>query len=423
MTLVLALTVGGSCAPIVAAVRDYKPDFVCFFATGGARGSRQTVDGPGRPCRTDTGDAPSIVAQASLPADSYQIVEVEDPDDPEGIFATCHRVLCELAQRFPEAHYVADYTGGSKSMSVGLSLAALGCGWDLSLVRGQRPDLVKVANGTEMAGLVNAWNIRVRQQMEEARRLFNSYAYASASALLGNLIRQHPVSPPLDRTLRLWVAYSRGFDAWDRFDHAGAAQILSALPGEGIPWPFLKALVGQTHATGYEPVMDLIRNAERRAARGRYDDAVARLYRAIELLAQTRLRQREPPIDSANLDVEVLPAHLRPKYEWKRASGIEQGWGTQVKLGLFQDYCLLAELDDPLGRLFDSVGNRLREALKKRNHSILAHGSKPLQKGDYDEMHAITIDLVERGLDSLGVRVAAPQFPQLDEGGLRPRAG
>jgi hypothetical protein len=42
---------------------------------------------------------------------------------------------------------------------------------------------------------------------------------------------------------------------------------------------------------GYEIVEDLLLNAERRAMQDRYDDAVGRLYRALELLVQIRLLQ------------------------------------------------------------------------------------------------------------------------------------
>ena len=421
MTTILALTVGGSCAPIVTAVRDYRPDLVCFIASGGPRGSRVTVDGPGRPCRGTTEDAPSIVAQLGLSAQQYRVVEVPDPDAFPEIYASCRNALRELMEEFPGAHCIADYTGGSKTMSVGLVLAALECGWQLSLVRGQRPDLVRVADGTELAGLVNAWEVRARQLLEEARRLFNDYAYASAGALLEGLVQQSPLPPDLDRTVRVWVAYCRGFDAWDRFDHARAVQILATLPGEGVPWPFLKALAGRTHATGYEAVLDLVRNAERRAARGRYDDAVARLYRACELLAQVRLGQREPPLDTNNLDLERLPPDLRPRYEKMRELNEMRGWGPEVKLGLMEDYLLLADLDDPLGRVFRPLENRLREALHRRNHSILAHGGEPLDEAGYQEMRAVVGELVEKGLATLGVRISAPQFPLLGPQGLCPR--
>lgn len=195
MPIILAPTVGGSCAPIVTAVRDYQPDFVCFIATGGSKGSRATVDGPGKPCRgRDDQDMPSIVAQLGLSEDQYEVVELRNPDALPDVYTVCHQTLRRLAERFPAARCIADYTGGSKSMGVGLAVAALDADWNLSLVTGMRPDLVKVVNGTEMASLVNAWEVRARRYMEEARRLFNDYAYASAANLLKGLLRQDSLS-------------------------------------------------------------------------------------------------------------------------------------------------------------------------------------------------------------------------------------
>ena len=423
MTTVLALTVGGSCAPIVTAVRDYQPAHVCFIATGGVRGSRSTVDGPDRPCGRAPDAAPNIVTQLDLPQQRYRVVELQDPDVLPQIYTACREALRALEDDFPSARHIADYTGGSKSMGVALALAAIESGWELSLVRGQRPDLVKVANGTEMAGLVGSWEVRARQQMDEARGLFGNFAYASAAALLESLVRQAPLPPRLERTLRDWVTYCRGFDAWDRFDHQRAAQLLSTVPGQGVPWRFLKALTGQTRATGFEAVLDLVRNAERRAARGRFDDAVARLYRAIEMLAQVRLSQRDPPLDSADLDLDMLPESIRPRYERMRELNEFRGWGPEVRLGLMDDYVLLADLDDPLGQVFAPLRQRLREALKGRNHSILAHGGEPLGSPGYEEMRSITLAVLDGGLGTLNVCLAAPQFPLLGQDGMYPREG
>ncbi len=418
MSTILALTVGGSPAPVLTAVRDYQPAHVCFIATSGSKGSRPTVDGPGRPCRTDSGDAPSIVTQLGLATHQFRVVELNDPDDLPQIYAVCRETLRALAQEFPAARRIADYTGGSKSMGVGLALAALESGWDLSLVRGQRTDLVKVVDGTEMAGLVNSWEVRARQQMEEARHLFNAYAYASAGELLAGLLRQAPLSPDLEHTIRQWVTLCRGFDAWDRFDHPGAARLLEPVQSQIVPqWRFLKTLTGQARAAGYEPVLDLVRNAERRAARGRYDDAVARLYRAIELLAQTRLRQRDPALDSSDLDLTRLPPNVQPRYErWRDTSD------GQVKLGLVQDYTLLADLDDPLGRAWLSSEGRLLDAIKHRNHSILAHGLEPLDRAGYEKMHTVATHLIQEGLTALGLQLTAPQFPRLESDGLHLRS-
>ncbi|MFN3763601.1 MAG: TIGR02710 family CRISPR-associated CARF protein, partial [Anaerolineae bacterium] len=396
-------------------IRSYQPDRTYFFATRGSRGSRVTVDGTGSPCRQQTGEGePSIVAQTGLTEGQYEVVELEDPDDLPGLYEVCIKKLRDLRQQYPDAQCIADYTGGSKSMGVALALAALECGWELSLVRGQRPDLVKVANGTEMAGLVNAAEVRARQRLEEARRLFNAYAYASARQILEGILLQSPVSRVLEEVIRTWATLCRGFDAWDRFDHQQAYRILQTVQSQIVPqWRFLKRLVGQDRPSGYEPVLDLVRNAERRAARGRYDDAVARLYRATELLAQTRLRTAHE-IDTGDVRPERLPEPLRPRYEERRRLQGALGWERTLKLGLWEAYHLLAELDDPLGQTIKDRENRLRDALSRRNESILAHGTSPIGEEEYRRIHEIVVGLIEEGLRSIGVQVEAPQFPQLE---------
>lgn len=406
MSTLLALTVGGSCAPLVAAVRDYAPDFVCFFASSGPRGSRTLVDGPDKVCN----GAPSVVAQTGLAPERYEIVELDEPDSLPECYGKVREALARLGAEREGWRRIADYTGGTKTMSVALALAALEAGWELSLVTGTRPDPVKVLNGSEMAALVNAWEVRARPRLAEARELFNAYAYASAEGLLAGLARTGPLSNALQREVRQWVAVCRAFDAWDRFDHERARQLLEPYQSRFVPqWRFLKTLVGLARATGYEPVLDLVRNAERRAGRGRYDDAVARLYRALEMLAQVRLGQREPPLNTGDLDVSALPEGLRHRYE---ALCDQAG---KVRIGLHRAYTLLEELGDPLGEVWRRQRERVLDALKKRNDSILAHGSQPLGKGDYEEMVQIVRAFIEEGLAALGVKVQAPQFPRWEE--------
>lgn len=411
---ILALTVGGSCAPLVTAIQSYQPDWVCFFATGGPQGSRITVDGPGNPCDQSKGEGrPSIVAQTSLSPDRYEVVELESPDDLPALYEVFVRKLRDLRQKYPDAQCIADYTGGSKTMSVALVLAALECGWELSLVRGQRADLVKVVEGTEIASLVDAAEVRARGQMEEARRLFNAYAYSSAQAILEGIVRSAPISRELMQRIQNWVVLCRGFDAWDRFDHQRAFQILQTVQSHIVPqWRFLKRLVGQDRPSGYEPVLDLVRNAERRAAQGRYDDAVARLYRALELLAQIRLRAAYQ-IDTGDVKLESLPLEVRSRYEKRQEMEAALGRDRVLKLGLRDAYELLAELGDPVGRVMKEKEGRLQYVLSQRNQSILAHGTSPIRKEEYRRVHEIAVDLIEAGLKAINVQVDAPQFPEL----------
>lgn len=405
MPTLLALTVGGSCAPIVTALRDYRPEQVYFFVTVGSRGSRVTVEGAGNPC----GDAPNIVTQANL-GGSYTLVDLVEPDSLPDCYATIRRTLSQAIAEHGGWRFIADYTGGTKTMGVALALAALETGWELSLVRGTRTDLVKVLDGTEMASLVNAKEVRARQQLDEAGRLFDGYAFGSASALLESLTRTSPLSNEMQQVIGQRVAICRAFDAWDRFDHQRAKQLLQPYQGRVVAqWRFLKALTGE-RATGYEAVLDLVRNAERRAARGRYDDAVARLYRALEMFAQVRLSQLNPPLSASNLEVSTLPEGLQHKYE-----SLRDPVDHRIKLGLRQDYELLMELADAVGETYRQYSSRLLDALSRRNNSILAHGTTSLSESGYQSMANQVAEFIAASLQALQIKLDAPQFPNWNE--------
>ena len=89
MKKILVLSVGGSCEPIVNAIRNYNPDRVYFFCSSGPKGSAVTIDSSGDPCgdkrksrcpecnleyylRDPEGKA--IVFQAGLEKERYEIV-------------------------------------------------------------------------------------------------------------------------------------------------------------------------------------------------------------------------------------------------------------------------------------------------------------------------------------------------------------
>ncbi|MCX7855846.1 MAG: TIGR02710 family CRISPR-associated protein, partial [Anaerolineae bacterium] len=83
--------------------------------------------------------------------------------------------------------------------------------------------------------------------------------------------------------------------------------------------------------------------------------------------------------------------------------------------GLWEAYNLLAELDDPLGKAVKAQENCLRDALSRRNNSILAHGTSPIREEEYQRIHhIIVVSLIQEGLGTIGIQVDAPQFPELE---------
>ncbi len=377
---ILVCTVGGSPDPIVTAIRETAPDFVLFVCSGGERSSRPQVE-----------NADGIAATAGLHPTRWKIVEIP-PDELSTAFATCVATLEQLTARHPDAELRCDYTGGTKTMTAALALAALTVPQaTLQLTTGSRQDLVKVTAGTEHVMTPTLDLVHAEFEVARAADAWAAFAYDAAAELLERAHRAYTLSASTrelrrrkDHISRL-LAASRSFAAWDRFDHEeafyafknGRVDQLADLRHYGTA---LQTLVSENR----EPLtlLDLWHNAERRAARRRFDDAVARLYRLVEWSAQYVLRT-ERGIETARFDPTCLPAgELRLRLETRA------GNAGAVPIGLTDALRVLRELlpDHSLARRLATgvTGTSPLEELDgwitARNHSLLAHGFKPVDE-------------------------------------------
>src|SRR5271155_4569390 len=144
---VLVCTVGGSHQPILTALEARRWDrviFVCSAQTADSRSSAGMVTEAVEIAASEARPAQRldpIPVQAGLEAGRWELVEVP-PDEPDRAFSALVDQLRPLV--LGGARLVADYTGGTKSMSAALFLAALDVGAELQLVSGRRTDLVRV---------------------------------------------------------------------------------------------------------------------------------------------------------------------------------------------------------------------------------------------------------------------------------------
>lgn len=227
---------------------------------------------------------------------------------------------------------------------------------------------------------MQVWDAQAQRRMGAARERIARFDYAGAARLLEETAARF-ASDETITTLRRWLSLCRAFDAWDRFDHETARQLLQTYRGQFVAHAIaLDAIVaGKGH--GFELVEDLLLNAARRAAQGRYDDGVGRLYRAVELTAQAWLRQRYD-LDTSNVDVTRVPEAMKARLEKERD---EKG---VVKIGLLGAWDVIAAFpDDPIGATFLSERSALLNFLSVRNGSLFAHGQRPIRAQDY-ETHA-----------------------------------
>ena len=393
---ILVATVGGSPTPILQAIAHVRPTFVSFVASKTSQREvlEATSDRKEIPC-ADCGkslprsvDAPSIVAQAGLTPEQFDVLVVDDPDDFDLVVESVGRHLETLRSAYPHGEITCNYTGGTKSMTAGLVTAALERGdVSLSLVTGKRTDAVAVRGKGSKNRAVSVVNWAVRRTLADAAALFDLRDYASAKAVILDFTNRHELEA--SRAARLDAAWRlcQGFDDWDRFDHAGAFETLREFAKPlGDVFQDLLRLNGKGKASGYEEVFDLIRNAERRAERERFDDAVARLYRAVEMLAQVRLKGHQ--IDTGDVNLSALSATARERFAHRAGA-------KRVTLGLHDGYWLLSDLTDPFAAAYTANESNLRDALQNRNGSILAHGKSPIDRASYLHLHAAVHTLVD----------------------------
>ncbi|MBM4200854.1 MAG: TIGR02710 family CRISPR-associated protein [Gammaproteobacteria bacterium] len=415
----LVCTVGGSHQPIVTAIETLAPCFVCFICSGrdpatGKPGSETQILGQGKVIKAHPADPhpslPNIPTLAGLATDRYQ-VECVPADDLDQVHAKCSHVFGALRERFPDATLLADYTGGTKTMTAGLVLAALDAGVELSLVTGNRADLVKVRDGSQALASANVEGVRLQRDMGNCLRAWEQYGYAEAAAGLASLAvpRASANRSCLLRAREL----SRAFAAWDRFDHAAALTCLQDYAGKLDVGE--RALIGVLQRL-LDPrseakrtaalLLDLYRNAERRAAQGRYDDAVGRVYRLIEWTAQWLLK-RDFDIDTADVPAtfDVAGTELTVSRDGKRQAALTAAWKLVER-----------RTEGPAAVFITRERSRLLDHLRRRNGSILAHGFKPVPASDWGSLHDWLPDafmpMLLQEASTAGVRELPPQLPR-----------
>lgn len=389
--IILIASVGGSPQPIRSAIRALDPAFVLFVASaaeGDRPGSAEAV--------------PAILAEVGAPPLPHEILTVP-PDEPETIFLQLRQRIDALRRARPDARLVFDYTGGTKSMTGVLFQCGIATpGAEVQFMLGDRRDLQKVADGTERpAPIAIDWLIAERIELA-LRRAWTSYDYATARAGAEALLARHPrdrVPPhaePARKRLSVLKELSHAFDLWDRFEHEDAAgELARVLNRRELRQEVEIARRLDRYRTLAEDckqreparLLDLVRNAERCAARGRYDDAVARLYRLVEWTAQWRLKAKHG-INSSDVDwsrfteQELREAGLEDQKARSATHRKPNLGGLERTLSALS----VKEPDGPLARWLsatvpgtDKPGQALlRQLISIRNQSLLAHGENPV---------------------------------------------
>ena len=320
---ILLCTVGGSHQPIITAIQATQPAYVCFFCTdkdpiSGRPGSIDLITGKGNVIKASFNDPkstlPNIPTQAMLENDQFE-VQIVSTDDLDSTYSVMHDVIDELVEKFPGVQFIADYTGGTKTMTAALVCAVLERDEvDLQLVTGVQLNLDRVQDGTEHVIAASVARLRLRRAMAPYLRSWKRFAYHEAAEGLSSIriAAGHPDMVYFQIALKL----SQSLAHWDNFDHDGAFELIriySTPVSKCFPDMFRTLAVLTKKGDQREPakLFDLWLNARRRADQGRFDDAIARWYRLMEWTAQWQLRTKLDA-DTADFPECLLPKGVDP---------------------------------------------------------------------------------------------------------------
>ena len=277
---------------IAFSIRNSNPNKICFVVTNE---SKEIT-------------FPAIKEYVKdLPEYEFMILNEKEKDDTEEVY----KRIREKIENYQNEGYdvVVDFTSGTKAMSSGAVLAGAEKNCNLKYIAGEREKGV-VVKGTERTVEISPVYFFINRQEESVKRLFNLYQFNSCIELIEEVKRitaKREIIEMIEKYEKLANAYSM----WDKFNHSEALEILNNVGREfniGENKKFLN-LLNKAKWKEEFLIPDLLNNAKRRIEEGKYDDAVARLYRCIEMIAQYRLKSKYG-LDASNIDTWNLKADL-----------------------------------------------------------------------------------------------------------------
>jgi hypothetical protein len=318
----------------------------------------------------------------------YELMETSDENDLNNCFEAALRAI-ESAEK-GGYRITVDFTSGTKAMSAGAVLAATGKTTSLSYVGGKRIG-GKVVLGEEKLTVFVPRKAMIKEQYRHLAKLFDAYQFTSCIRLI-DAIKETIGDPEEIERLKAYRDVCEGYYQWDVFNHEKAKELLSKV--EGIPdenKEFLGRLTRTKEGREIFLIADLLNNSQRRKREGKYDDAVARLYRVVELLAQYVLRSKYD-VETSNLQLGKISQATEKCLNLKEELEKEKDEKGRIRIGLAKSYKVLYCLGERIGEEFFN-NRRLQDLLGKRNESILAHGVTPITEHDYDQLYEEVIRL------------------------------
>ncbi|WP_407421747.1 TIGR02710 family CRISPR-associated CARF protein [Methanobrevibacter sp.] len=372
---------------LYSTINKIYPNYVVFFAS---QRSKHTINYIEELFKKDNDEF--------IINEDYEIISIEAIDDFNSCFEAFESKIWEL-DYFAEKNYeiIMDYTSGTKTMSAAMACCGMFYSKDLISIGGDR-STGEVSAGTEIINYQNLYKIYDKFALMRIRNNFNSNRFMPCIDILNHIV---DLSIHKDSLLNLCKAYY----SWDNMDFEKAYEHLIKVDTKQIEFTEIRSDIKKNlNALGNIVksksvnlqncyiLASLINNSMRKAEEYKYDDAIARLYRSFELIAQIELTKYN--IKSSDIDVSVLKENnVSDEFIEELEKTIEDG---KIRIGLSKDFQLLNELENDLGKYYIENESPIKNMTQKRNNSILAHGLESQTKEDFDQFLEIVLTLARK---------------------------
>lgn len=352
-----------------------------------------------------------------IEGEDYQIANIEAIDDFNACFEVFESKIWEMDYQSGDKKYeiIMDYTSGTKTMSAAMACCGMFYSKDLISVGGDRAT-GEVSAGTEIINYQNLYKIYDKFALMRIRNYFNAHRFMSCVDILGYIVDS---SIHKDSLMHLCKAYY----AWDNMEFEHAFNHLKEVDTNlfelsqlrGDLKKNIKALGTIVNARSLNLkncyiLASIINNSIRKADEYKYDDAIARLYRSFELIAQIKLSNYN--IKSSDIDVSVLlENNVSKDFIDTLEKTLEDG---KIRIGLTMDFLLLNELGDDLGKYYIENENKIKNMTQKRNNSILAHGLDSQSRDDFDDFREVVLDLARKLDKDMNKFLKETEFAKFD---------
>lgn len=433
----LILTVGEE-AGLPKSISGSKPDLVYFIHTDLSEPTiKQVIINLKEKAIKENDDSLGNYMNSFIENEVFFKAKLDSHEDLNEAFDKSRKIIRGLKRDGFEVFI--DFTGGTKVMSVGLYLAAMNEHCKYFYVGGKRKnDIGNVLAGfEEIQELEDPYETFAVREFNRGIQFFNSYQF---DASLINFKAAYDIlnNKDLKERAELFMSIVKLYNSWDKFNNnliedskptkiklnkflkdniievIDKSENLTNYFNERNPQfyaqlkknlKFLDKKISDKQTDKFNDIKvylpDLLNNAKRRIEEGKYDDAVARLYRATELVAQLKLVDYDFVntyeleenlsflVDKNKIENKVNSKTRRSLNHWNYYKNKE----PIDNFALTTTYTLLSKLNkkDAL-ILTDNFFNNIQDDISKRNTSILAHGLNPIDKKLADELYDLVLD-------------------------------